>query len=382
MKWIVQWGNPMSMLMVAILAIGCNAATEDNADVVGAALEGELQEVTIAISEYPSWSTFLVMHQEGLVNKEAGKLGTVEKKWGVDIVVKVADYVDCFALYSQGNAQAVCITNMDALPIALTRKSVAICPTSTSAGADACIVTGEVNGITDLKGKPVRGAELSVSHYLHVRAVQNAGLNPDDFPFKQMDPGTAAQAMQTNQEGVDAINVWNPYKLSTIRGRKGAKVLYDSTEIPREIIDMIVMDAEFLESDGGEEAAACLVDAFYELNNRLGPALQTDGTPVDSEKLSGDSQKTAVALGSEFSNLDLNDMLIVLRETRFFADGKSGLELFEDDEFQTTITPRVTKVCVEVLKTTDSKTPTVGFNDPSAQLNYTTTVMERVQNGR
>lgn len=382
MRWMKQWVNPMSMLMVAVFAItGCNTATEDTADVVGAGTDGEVKEVTIAVSEYPSWSTFLVMHQEGLIDKEAGKLGSVEKKWGVDVTVKVADYVDCFTLYSQGNAQAICITNMDILPIALTRKSVAIAPTSTSAGADACIVTGDVNEIADLKGKPVRGAELSVSHYLHVRAVQNAGLDPDEFPFKQMDPGTAAQAVQTNQDGVEAINVWNPYKLSTLRGRKGSKVLYDSTEIPREIIDMIVMDSEFLESDGGEEAAACLVDAFYQLNQKLGPALQTDGQPVVADKLSEESQSAAVALGSEFSNLGIDDMLIVLRETQFFADADAGLGLYNDKDFQTTITPRVAKVCNEILETTE-KNPTIGFDDPSAQLNYTTTVMERVKSGR
>ena len=44
---------------------------------------------TLAWSEYPSWSTFGVAHEVGIINGEKGKLGPIEKKWGVDIVAEL-----------------------------------------------------------------------------------------------------------------------------------------------------------------------------------------------------------------------------------------------------------------------------------------------------
>lgn len=374
-KWIVQCGLVAAMLFIA----GCQGTKDegDTSGVPGAGPDGATKEVTVAVSEYPSWSTFLVMHERGLINKERGKLGTVEKKWGVDVVVKVADYPDCFTLYSQGNAQAVCITNMDILPLALTRKSTAVAPTSFSNGADACISADPaVKKVADLKGKTVRGLEKAVTQYLHERVVEIEGGDAKDFPFKQMDPGTAAQAMQTSQAGIDAIGVWNPFKLSTLRGRDGAHVVYDSTAIPEEIVDMLVVDTAFLESEGGEAAAACLVDAFYQLNVQLGGSL----TGAAKESLSEDEQKAAVALGSEFSSLGLEDMLIVLKETKFYRTSEEGTKLFSSKKFQQETTPRVVSFC-QKKKMTD-KEPSIGWDDSTAQLNFSTKIMEKVANDK
>ena len=103
---------------------------------------------TLAWSEYPSWSAFGVAHEYRIIDGRRGRLGPVEKKWGVDIALKEADYDTCIVLYGAGQCDAACLTNMDSLAPSLSRPSVAILPTSTSDGADACIV---VNGIDSVK---------------------------------------------------------------------------------------------------------------------------------------------------------------------------------------------------------------------------------------
>jgi hypothetical protein len=125
---------------------GCEPSNKSTPNTAGSGTAGATSAkpatFTLAWSEYPSWSVFGVADEIGLLNKEAGKLGELEKKWNVDIVLKGVDYDTCLQMYGSNTADAVCITNMDTLGPATDRASVAILPTSTSVGADACIAVG------------------------------------------------------------------------------------------------------------------------------------------------------------------------------------------------------------------------------------------------
>ena len=46
---------------------------------------------TLAWSEYPSWSVFGVADEQGLIDGKQGAMGSIEEKWNVDIVLKLAD---------------------------------------------------------------------------------------------------------------------------------------------------------------------------------------------------------------------------------------------------------------------------------------------------
>ena len=162
---------------------------------------------SLAWSEYPSWSAFGVAHEVGLINGRAGEVGPVEEKWGVDIELKEAEYEPCLVMYAAGQCDAVCITNMDVLNPSLTRKSVAVLPTSTSYGADACIVTADITDVTGLKGRKVRGLAKTVSEYCFVRNLEILGEKESDYDFSNMDPAAAALAMQLKETGHDAIVV-------------------------------------------------------------------------------------------------------------------------------------------------------------------------------
>ena len=102
---------------------------------------------SLAWSEYPSWSVFGVADVTGIINGKKGELGPVEKKWGVDIELKEAEYDPCLAMYGAGQCDAVCITNMDILGPAGGRPGVMVLPTSTSYGADACLVTSDIKSV-------------------------------------------------------------------------------------------------------------------------------------------------------------------------------------------------------------------------------------------
>lgn len=253
---------------------------------------------------------------------------------------------------------------MDALAPGLGRDSVVILPTSTSVGADACIVVGDLD-IESLKGVPTYGLEKSVAQYAFVRNLQKQGKNPADYPFKNMDPAAASQAMQTNQENIQSIQVWNPFVLQTLRTRDGSKVLFDSSTIPEEIIDCVVVGKDVLERPKGEEFACCVIDTYYSVCRLL----------EDPEE--GDA--TLVALGEKFSNLGLEDMKLVVQQTRFYDTPDKALGLFNDATFQNDTMPTVVQFCLD--NGIVDKRPSVAFDQP-AQVSFITKYIERVKSGK
>lgn len=342
-----------------ITAVGCSKSTSTKPSAGG---DDATPAFSLAWSEYPSWSVFGVAHEQGLIDGDEGAYGPIEKKWGVDIVLKEADYDTCLTFYGASQTDAVCMTNMDTLAPALTREAVAILPTSTSVGADACIAVG-VDDLDGLKGKTTYGLEMSVSQYCFERNLELQEKTIADFPFKNMDPGAAAQAMQTNQKGIDSIMVWNPFVLQTLRTNDSAKVIFDSSTIPEEIIDMVVIAKDALERPGGEDFAAAVIDTFYEINKMM------------ADPVTGD--ETLVAIGEKFSSLSLDDMKEVVKQTQFYSTPDAAIELLTKEKFQNETMPMVVDFCVS-HGIVESK-PSIGFNDNSAQVNFVTTYIEKVK---
>lgn len=319
---------------------------------------------TLAWSEYPSWSVFGVADEKGIIDGKAGAMEGIEKKWNVDIVLNQADYDPCIQQYGTSTADAVCITNMDILAPSVSRPGVAIMPTSTSVGADACIAVG-IKSIDELKGVPTHGLEKSVSQYCFERVLELEGKKPADFPFQQMDPGTAATAMQASQASVRSIMVWNPFVMQTLRKRTDSKVLFDSSKIPEEIIDMVVVGKDSLDKPGGKRFAYALLETFYEVNRLL------------ADPKSGDD--TLVALGAKFSQLGLDDMKLVVKQTQFYKSPGDALKLVEGDKFRKQTMPAVIEFCVS--HGICDKKPTVSFGDSSSQLNIASEFLIGIRDG-
>lgn len=357
----------INMSLALLLLAGC---TGDNSKPTGSGSaassngSGSPPTFTLAWSEYPSWSVFGVADELGLLDKDAGKLGELEKKWNVDVVLKGVDYDTCIQLYGAGQADAVCITNMDILGSAASRNSVAIFPTSTSVGGDACVAVG-IDNVEALKGQTTYGLARSVSQYAFERILTARQLNPQDFPFESMDPQAAATALQSGSSRIKSIMVWNPFVMDTLKKVTTSKRLFDSAEIPEEIIDMVVISKESLAKNGSQKFARCLMDAFYAVNNRMG------------DPKTGD--ETLVAIGAKFSNLQLEEMKQVVTQTRFYKTPAEGLALYRSDKFQKTTMPAVVKFCVD-NKIVEGNA-SFGFDQDNVQLNFNTSLLQGLVDG-
>lgn len=318
------------------------------AAVAAPAVAADKPSFSLAWSEYPSWSAFGVAHEVRLIDGAEGQTGPIEDKYGIDIVLKEADYESCLVMYGSRACDAVCITNMDVLNPALSRSSAAVLPTSTSHGADALIVDSQISDIKQLRGKKVYGLAKTVSEYCFARNLELAGEKESDYQFTNMDPAAAALAMQQKRDGYEAIVVWNPFVLDTLNKRKDARVLFDSTSIPGEIIDMVVVGDDVLSKPGGEAFATAVADTFYALNRRLNASETRDDT--------------LLALGEKFSNLDLQSMRKVVQQTKFYATPDEARALLTGDDLKKTMV-KVVEFCVshDIVP----RKPTVGYGSRS-----------------
>ncbi len=332
---------------------GCTPSSEPGKGSAGGGSSGKPPVFSLAWSEYPSWSVFGVADKEGLLDGKEGAQGSIEKKWNVDIVLNYAEYDPCLTMYGANTTDAVCITNIDILAPSLKRASVAIMPTSTSVGGDACIAVG-IENIDGLKGKTTWGLEKSVSQFAFERGLIAKGMNPADFTFKNQDPAVAATGMQASQAEFESIMVWNPFALQTLRLRKDAKVLFDSSAIAEEIIDMVVVGKEALGRPGGKRFAYAILDSFYEVSKLIADAKTQD--------------KTLVALGEQFSKLNAEDMKLVLTQTKFYTNADDALTLFNGNKFQKETMPMIAKFCVDHEMC--ESLPAFGFGEESQQLNF------------
>lgn len=283
-------------------------------------VSGAAPSFSLAWSEYPSWSVFGVAHGQKLIDGRVGRQGPIEKKWNVDIVLKEAEYDPCLSMYGAGQVDAVCITNMDALNPSLSRPSVMVLPTSTSAGADALIVVNSIPDIKALRGKKVYGLEKSVSEYCFARNLELLGEKESDYKFSNMDPGAAAVAMQQKQKDIEAIVVWNPFLLETLNKRNDVRVLFDSTRIPNEIIDSVVVAQTSLDKPGGKDFACAVIETFYTVNQRLADPKTRD--------------QTLIALGEKFSHLNVESMKKVIQQTKFYSTPEQGLAVLTGNELR------------------------------------------------
>ncbi len=217
---------------LSVALIGCNtqqagawgAAARRSTAAPGGTTEAGKPVFTLAWSEYPSWSVFGVAHAKKLINGAEGQMSELELKWGVDIVLKQLTYDACITQYGSGQADAVCITNMDILSPALGRASVAICPTSTSAGADACIVVG-IDDVKALREHKVYGLDKSVSEYCFVRNLELLGEKESDHKFtsqgtRRSGPGHADQSgIDQGHHGLEPVRAADA---AEGEGRQGA----------------------------------------------------------------------------------------------------------------------------------------------------------------
>ena len=193
---------------------------------------------------------------------DSGIVKTWADKYGIEIeVVQINDYIESINQYTAGSFDAGVMTNMDALTIPSVGgvDTTALIVGDFSNGNDGVVLKNGTS-VKDLAGRKVNLVELSVSHYLLARALESAGMSEKDLTVVNTSDADIVAAY-TGSDDVDAVVTWNP-QLSAVTAHKGSTKVYDSADIPGEIIDMLVVNTDTLKDN--PKFAKALVGAWYE----------------------------------------------------------------------------------------------------------------------
>ncbi len=219
-----------------------------------AAFAAPKKEFNVAWTIYVGWMPWPYAKEAGIVKKWADKYGITIN------VTQINDYVESVNQYTAGKFDGVTVTNMDALtiPAAGGVDTTALIMGTHSNGNDG-IVLKKGKSIADLKGQKINMVELSVSHYLLARALSGAKLRERDIKVVNTSDADIVAAFKSKDS--TAVVTWNP-QLLEIKKEPGSVLVYDSSKIPGEIQDLLVVNTATLKDN--PDFGKALVGIWYE----------------------------------------------------------------------------------------------------------------------
>ena len=222
------------------------------------ATAGNVQAKTykVGYNVYVGFIPYQWMANQGVLAKWA-------KKYNVDIqVIQVNDYVGGLNQFAAGALDAMTGTAMDGLtiPSANGVDTTFAIAGDYSNGNDG-VLSREVSSPKELKGKTINLVQFSVSHYMLSRALQMNGLTLRDVHLVNTSDSDVAPAWLGSADMKTAVT-WNPMLLAMQQGSPGTKRIFDSSNIPEEVVDGVFFHTADIQKDPNFVKA--LTGAWYE----------------------------------------------------------------------------------------------------------------------
>ncbi|WP_191965634.1 ABC transporter substrate-binding protein [Oryzomonas sagensis] len=117
-----------------------------------------------------------------------------------------------------------------------------------SHGADAIMARPAIGTVRDLKGKRVGVESMALGAYVLTRALDQAGLTPRDVTVVPVPVQEHEHAYSAGD--IDAVVTFEPARTRLLA--LGAHSIFDSRRIPNEVIDVVVVRADMLQSRPGQ----------------------------------------------------------------------------------------------------------------------------------
>jgi len=187
----------------------------------------------------------------------------------------------------------------------------AILVVDVSHGADAVVGRPAMRTMKDLKDKRVAVEGGALGAFVLSRALSLNGMKASDVKVVPLESNEQPRAFEKGQ--VDAAVTFDPYREQLLRG--GAKILFDSTRIPGEIVDLVAVRANVLEAQ--PKAVRALISGWLRAIDYL------EREPEDAARRMGIRQQTT---GEQFLKT-LRGLHIPTREENLKMLGGTNPEL-------------------------------------------------------
>lgn len=157
----------------------------------------------------------------------------------------------------------------------------AILVVDVSHGADAIVGRADIASMKDLQGRRVAVESGALGAFVLSRALTLNGMKASDVTVVRMESNEHPEAFE--QGRVDAAVTFDPYRAQLLR--HGGRMLFDSTQIPGEIVDLVVVRRSVL--DQQSRATQALLGGWFKAIDYL------DRDPADAARRMGIRQQTS-----------------------------------------------------------------------------------------
>ncbi|CUB04487.1 putative urea ABC transporter substrate-binding protein [Marinomonas fungiae] len=265
-------------------------------------------------SIYAGWMPWAYASQSGIINKWADKYDI-----SID-VVQINDYVESMNQYTAGQFDACTMAQMDALTIPAVGgvDSTVLIAGDYSNGNDA-IILFDKDSLEDIKGQRVNLVEYSVSHYLLARGLESVGMSERDVQVVNTSDADLLSVFGSGD--INATVTWNPL-VSEILSMPKTKDVFNSSQIPGEIIDGLIVNTDTLRANPALGKA--LTGAWYEIMANM------SGNDENAKEV-----RTMMA---EAAETDLEGYDAQLAKTHMYYTPEAALELVNSPKLVETMT--------------------------------------------
>ncbi len=195
---------------------------------------------------WPPYELFFVAREKGLIPPDVAEL------------VEFRSPIDEVRAFENGGLDAILVTADFALRIAeRTPRCRIVMVVDISNGGDAVLAHPEIASLDRLAGHTVGVEVSSLGLYLLRRAFETEKVDPKDVQIVSVDYPELVSAYESGR--VDAVVVFEPDRSRLLA--EGAVQLFDSSRIPGEIVDVMVVQEGLVETRG--EDLRTLADGFF-----------------------------------------------------------------------------------------------------------------------
>lgn len=201
-------------------------------------------------------------------------------------LVEMSSSVDTMRAFRDRLVDGAALTLDEVLTLAQDQEDLRlILVTDVSHGGDALLASRDIPDLRALRGKRVGVEHTAAGAWLLTRALQSAGMRASDVVIVPVTEAGHEKAFISGE--VDAVVTFEP--VSTHLLNRGAHVLFDSSRIQGEIVDVLVVREELLQIrpkdlrgllDGWFSALDLVAEHPRESAVRMAPRLGLEATEV------------------------------------------------------------------------------------------------------
>jgi len=229
---LLRWFAAAMCLPLCFIGAGCSRQ--------------EAAPLRVGSSTWPGFEAFYVARELGYWNADQMRL------------VEYASTSEVIRAFRNGTIDGAMLTLDEAL---LMTEDVAdirvVMVADVSNGADVILAKPEFDSVKDLKGHRIGAETTALGAYVLLRALQLSGLTREDVEIVPLEVSEDEAAFLHGI--VDAVVTYEPTR--TKLRNVGARQIFDSSQMPGEIVDVLVMRAEYLRAH--PDAVQLLLRSFY-----------------------------------------------------------------------------------------------------------------------